>query len=71
MVQLIYYGSEKSETNDQELRCFCNSANEIFVGIRNTANDLENFICLDKSTAIKLSKELRKQIALIDDEEGI
>ncbi len=29
------------------------------------------FINLDKSTAIKFSKELRKQIARIDDAEGI
>lgn len=29
-------------------------------------SDISNQIVLDKSTAIKLSKELRKQIALLD-----
>ena len=33
--------------------------------------DIKHFICLDKQTAIKFSKELRKQIALIQDEKNI
>jgi hypothetical protein len=70
MVQLIFYGSEKSETDNHELRCFCNAHGNIYIGIE-MHHSVEHFICLDKTTAIKLSKELRKQIALIDDEEGI
>lgn len=70
MVKIIFYGSEKSETNDHELRCFCTTNQEIYIGIE-MHHSIEHFICLDKTTAIKLSKELRKQIARIDDEEGI
>ena len=70
MVQLVFYGSEKSETNDTELRCFCNSRNEIFIGIKEYASP-EIWIALNKQTSIKFSKELRKQIALISDEEGV
>jgi len=70
MVQIIFYGSEKSETNEHELRCFCNTHQEIYLAIEMN-HTYEHFICLDKSTAIKLSKELRKQIALIEDEKSI
>lgn len=70
MVQLVFYGSEKSKTDDHELRCFCNTNYEIYVGIEMNTG-MEHFICLDKQTAIKFSKELRKQIALISDEEGV
>jgi len=70
MVQLVFYGSEKSQTEDHELRCFCNTKHEIYIAIE-MHHSIEHFICLDKATAIKFSKELRKQIALIQDEEGI
>ena len=70
MVELIFRGSEKSATNEHELRCFCNTHQEIFIAIKMYDN-IEHFICFDKPTAIKLSKELRKQIALIEDEKGI
>jgi len=70
MVQLVFYGSEDSKSTDTELRCFCNSRNEIFIGIKEYASP-EIWTALDKQTAIKFSKELRKQIALISDEEGI
>ena len=67
MVQLIFYGSKESETNENELKVFCNSCNEIYISIE-LPDFPASFICLDKSTAIKFSKELRKQIALIEDE---
>jgi hypothetical protein len=70
MVQLVFYGSEKSETTEHELRCFCNTHNEMFIGIREKDSP-EIWISLEKKTAIKFSKELRKQIALIEDEKGI
>jgi len=70
MVELIFYGSEKSEMPDTQLRCFCNTRNELFIGIREKDSP-EIWIALEKKTAIKFSKELRKQIALIEDEKGV
>ena len=70
MVELVFRGSEKSATDVHELRCFCNTHHEIYIGIE-MHHSVEHFICLDKQTAIKLSKELRKQIALIEDEKSI
>jgi hypothetical protein len=68
MVKLIFYGSKKSETTDVELTAFCNFSNEIFIEI-DMFNGNPCYICLDKDTAIKFSKELRKQIAYIQDEQ--
>ena len=70
MVQLVFYGTEQSYSGDTELRCFCNTKNEIFIGIKEKDSP-EIWIALEKNTAIKYSKELRKQIALIRNEEGI
>jgi hypothetical protein len=70
MVELIFYGSDKSEMDETQLRCFCNTRNEIFMGIREKDSP-EIWITLNKFTAIKFSKELRKQIALIQDETSI
>jgi hypothetical protein len=70
MVTLTFYGSIESKTITTGLSVYCNQEMEIFIEI----DDKEfpaSYICLDKETAIKLSKELRKQIALIDDEKGI
>ena len=63
-VTLIFNGSEISETSETELKLYANKRNEIFISIDDYSMP-PMYICLDKSTAIKLSKELRKQIALI------
>jgi hypothetical protein len=67
MVQLVFYGSERSKTDEHQLRCFCNTNKEIFIGIEEKDSP-EICIAMDKQTAIKFSKELRKQIAIISDE---
>ena len=65
-VRLIFGGTEISETKEHSLQVFANNRNELFISI-DMESMRESFICLDKSTAIKLSKELRKQIALLED----
>jgi hypothetical protein len=70
MVELIFYGSEKSQMPETQLRCFCNQRDEIFIGIMEEAAP-EIWIALNKQTAIKFSKELRKQIARIEDEKSL
>ena len=64
-VKLLFYGSEKSETEQHTLEVYCNTRNELFLQIN--SEDTNSFLCFDKSTAIKFSKELRKQIALLED----
>jgi hypothetical protein len=64
-VKLIFYGSKKSETEQHTIEVFCNTRGELFLQIN--SGDISSFLCFDKPTAIKFSKELRKQIALMED----
>ena len=64
-IKLVFQGTERSKTDEHELLTFANTENEIFISI----NDFSNYpthICLDKSTAVKLVKELKLQISYLD-----
>jgi len=63
-VKLVFNGTEKSETTQVFMECYANIKNEIYIHIWD--DNAFQFLCLDKETAIKFSRELRKQIALID-----
>ncbi len=68
-VQLKFYGTEETNTSDNSLDVFVNSQLEITVRIKDESVDHDynqQLISLDKQTAIRLSRELRKQIALLD-----
>lgn len=68
-VKLIFGGTELSNTESHTLQVYTNINNELFISISEPIvfeSDGVNFICLDKSTAIKFSKELRRQIALME-----
>lgn len=43
------------------------NTNQIYIGISDCYNIILGAVVLDKQTAIKFSKELRKQIALLKD----
>jgi hypothetical protein len=64
-VKLLFYGTEKTSTQDTTIECFYNSGNEVTICIEDHDTRTVESISLDRETAIKLSKELRKQIALI------
>jgi hypothetical protein len=64
-VKLLFYGTEKTETQNTCIQCFCNASNEISVII--TDKEGREIISMDKPTAIKFSRELRKHIALISE----
>ncbi len=68
-VQLKFYGTEETNTSDNSLDVFVNSQLEITVRIKDESIDNDynqQLVSLDKQTAIRLSRELRKQIALLD-----
>jgi hypothetical protein len=67
-VQLKFYGTEETNTSDNSLDVFVNSQLEITVRIKDESVDHvynQQLVSLDKQTAIRLSRELRKQIALL------
>jgi hypothetical protein len=71
MVKLVFYGTERSKTNETELTAYLNTKNEIFVSI-DREDYPPHYICLDKPTAIKFHRELKKQISFFEegDENG-
>ena len=65
--KIIFCSSENSEVN-HELSCFRNTHNEIFIEIADSTDYSgygKMFIALDKYTAIKLVKHLKREIAEI------
>jgi len=64
-VKLIFQGTEKSETHKTELEVYCNAYEEISVVIKLNSN-YPSFISLDKITAVRLVRELKKQIGFLD-----
>jgi len=69
-VKLIFNGTEKSETEEHSLICYSTANNEIYLNI-SIPHFEDSFVCLDKSTAIKLHRELKKQISFLDDSEEV
>jgi hypothetical protein len=67
-VKLIFQGTENSKTDSSQLLCYKNINEEIFIEIK-MPNDYPSFICLDKVTAIRLHRELKKNISFINEEE--
>lgn len=68
-IKLIFQGSELSSSDKTELICEVNVFNEILISIKDTEiqHDYnEQFICLNKSTAVRLVRELKKQIGLME-----
>jgi hypothetical protein len=68
-ILLKFCGTEKSKTENQSLEVYCNVQDEVAIIIKDEKSNHgfdSQHICLDKETAIRLSRELRKQIALLD-----
>jgi len=66
-VKLIFCGNEEAKQEEKQLQLYVNERGLIYIEIE----DLDagyystQFTVLDKETAIKLSRELKKQIALM------
>lgn len=60
--RLIFYGTDSKQ--ESQLQLFCNTKKEIFIQIE-TDGFVPQYICLDRETAIKLSKTLKAEISKI------
>tara|TARA_R110000764_G_scaffold72464_2_gene148605 strand:+ start:3694 stop:3894 length:201 start_codon:yes stop_codon:yes gene_type:complete len=60
-IKLLFYGTESSQSEDTKLQCYVNDQDEIFIDI-DDGSSYPQWLCLDKSTAIKLAKTLRTEI---------
>jgi hypothetical protein len=63
-VKIIFCGSSHTPKHEIKTETY---SNELFVSI-NMGTSEEFFISLDKQTAIKFSKEIRKQISYLESE---
>ena len=68
-VKLIFGGSQKHECFERTIECFVNTHGGLCIVITDNECEYNNqqFTVLDKETAIKLSRELRKQISLMEE----
>lgn len=64
---LVFHGTERSGTDQTKLMCYKNTHNNIFIKIEDGVYE-PAFICLDKNTAIKLHRELKKHISFLEEE---
>lgn len=68
--RLLFCGTERSATFEIALQIYANEHDELFILIKDFEDDdirtNQHHICISKQTAIKLSKELKKQISLLD-----
>ena len=67
-VKLIFQGTENSGSSEVGLRCFVNCLDEITISVEDYDCDHTNNeqrISLDRETAIKLHRELKKQISFL------
>lgn len=68
-VKLVFCGDSETNSTNKEMQVYVNQFQKLYISIIDVDSDsYENiqYTCLDKETAIKFSKELRKQIALMD-----
>lgn len=66
-VKLLFYGTETSGTEEHTLEVFHTNDNEIFIEIDMQDNNRAH-LCLDKSTAIKFHRNLKRSISFLDKE---
>ena len=64
-IKIVYGGTVESDSHEHELRAFLNFRNEIFIDIE--ADGGYSWIALDKKTAIRFVKDLKREIAKIEE----
>lgn len=60
-IKVIFQGTERSKTNTTELEVYATINNEISIVIESEGN-YPSLISLDKATAVRLVRELKKEI---------
>jgi len=62
-VKLLFLGTKETDTNQVSLELFATNRNTVMITMESDGIQLME---VSKQTAIRLSKELKKQIALLD-----
>lgn len=69
MANILFRGSDNSVFHDSKIEVFCNKDYDVNIIIYDENSNMEG-ISLDVPTAIQLSKELRKSIAIAKKQGG-
>lgn len=64
--KIIFTGTENSETENHSLEVFAVLNNEIFINIEIEGHN--SWVYLDRTTAIKFHRELKRQISFCEEE---
>lgn len=70
-IDIIFKGALESRTEENQLQVYCNISNNITISILDEKNNNYGYptiISLNKETAIKFHRELKKQISFIESE---
>lgn len=70
-MKILFYGTDRSNSENHTIETYVNIFDEIFIQIQDTENMDSHpyngqFICLNRETAIKLVKELKKSIGQLN-----
>jgi len=68
MVVLVFSGTRDSGTDGTELSLYANENGQIYVQMKSQETKTLIHACLDKPTAVRLHKELRRQISFLEGE---
>lgn len=66
-INLLFTGTIFSKTSNKELKVTVNKHSELLIQLFEDSELEPSCICLDKRTAVKLHKELKRQISLIEE----
>jgi hypothetical protein len=64
--RLVFQGTQRSDTLNNDLEVYENAHNEVAIYLE--SDGIINMICLDKDTAVKFCKELKRQISYLESE---
>lgn len=69
--RIIFEGTENSGTYASQLEVYANKKNEVHISLFNwDILDIPLSICLDRNTAIKLVKQLKREIGKLEVQNG-
>lgn len=67
-VSIIFKGCLNSSTKENQLEVFANVSNKITISLFDPINNYPVIIQLNRETAIKFHRELKKQISFLESE---
>ncbi len=65
-VKVLFYGDNGHKCETVSIECFANQSNGLFICIEDRENETFSHTVLDKQTAVRMVKEMKRQIAFLE-----